>query len=290
MPHAAIATATTVDGTRIAHRTEGAGPPLLLLGGQSNSHRWWDPVRADFAAARTTISLDYRGTGGSDKPDRPYSTQEFAEDAVAVLDALGVGRADVYGTSMGGRVAQWLAARHPERVRALVLGCTSPGGAHAIERAPEVRRSLAAADPRAARAALLALMYTPGWLAVHRGPFTTIGDPAMPPYARGRHLVASNKHDAWDVLPSIAAPTLVLHGDDDLLNPTANAPLLAGRIPGARLELIPGARHAYFEEFSAVATPMVLDFLGSSDADPRGDRPTRADAFPGRVPPEALGP
>ncbi|MFJ9034668.1 alpha/beta fold hydrolase [Streptomyces sp. NPDC102274] len=93
------------------------------------------------------------------------------------------------------------------------------------------------------------------------GPYTTLGDPAMPTYAQHRHLAASNRHDVWDVLPDNSAPTLVVHGSDDLLNPTANAPLLADRIPGARLQLIPGARHAYFEEFRATAGPLVLDFL-----------------------------
>jgi pimeloyl-ACP methyl ester carboxylesterase len=83
----------------------------------------------------------------------------------------------------------------------------------------------------------------------------------MPAYARGRHLVASNRHDAWEVLPRIACPTLVLHGADDLLNPAANAELLAERIPGARLELIPAARHAYFDEFRAVAGPLVREFV-----------------------------
>lgn len=60
---------------------------------------------------------------------------------------------------------------------------------------------------------------------------------------------------------SITAPTLVVHGTDDIFNPTANAPLITERIPGARMHLIEGARHGYFEEFRAVATPLVTDFL-----------------------------
>jgi pimeloyl-ACP methyl ester carboxylesterase len=255
------------DGTRIAHQTSGAGAPLLLLAGQNGSHRWWTRVRADFDAFRRVVTLDYRGTGDSDAPPGPYGTQVFAEDAVAVLDDLGVERADVYGTSMGGRVAQWLAARHPHRVRRLVLGCTSPGGPHAVERSAAVRRALADPDPGAARRALLDLMYTPEWLARHPEPYWTLGDPDMPRHARREHLRASNGHDAWDALPRITAPTLVLHGDDDELNPTANAPLLAQRIPGARLQLVPGARHAYFEERRDVAGPAVREFL---DEEPAG--------------------
>jgi pimeloyl-ACP methyl ester carboxylesterase len=256
VPHA-----KTPDGTRIAYRTGGSGPPLVLLAGQANNHHWWDSVAGDFSAAHHTVTPDYRGAGESDKPDEPYTTEGLAEDVIAVLDHLGLARADIYGTSMGGRVAQWLAVRHPHRVRALVLGCTSPGGRHAVPRDADVGKALSDPHPRARRQALLDLMYTPQWQAAHTGPYTTLGDPAMPVRIRYRHLIASNQHDAWDALPGITAPTLVVHGDDDLLNPTANAALIADRVPGARLRLIPGARHGYFEEFRTVATPLVLDFL-----------------------------
>jgi pimeloyl-ACP methyl ester carboxylesterase len=253
--------AKSADGTQIAYQIEGDGPPLLLIAGQANNHHWWDGVRDDFAAVRTTITLDYRGTGDSDKPDSPYSIEIFAQDALAVLDELGIDSADVYGTSMGGRTAQVIAGRHPQRVRKLILGCTSPGGAHGIERSDAVRRSLAQLDRVASRQALAELMYTPDWLAAHPGPHQTMGDPDMPDYARRHHLRASAEHDAWDLLPDISSQTLVLHGADDIFNPAANAPLLAERIPDARLHMIEGARHAYFEEFRDVAGPLVLDFL-----------------------------
>ena len=256
--------ATAADGAAIAFQSggSGSGTPLVLLAGQSNTHRWWDSARTDFEdAGYRTITLDWRGTGGSDKPDEPYSTRGFAGDVVAVLDELGIARAHLYGTSMGGRVAQWLAADFPERVDALVLGCTSPGGPHAIERDRTVRQALAQPDREAAERYLLELMYTPGWLAVHQGPYYVVGDPEMPTYAKGRHLTASGKHDAWDVLPSIAAPTLVVHGTDDVFNPAANAPLIAERIPDARMVLVEGARHAYFDEFREAAGPVVSDFL-----------------------------
>ncbi|WP_129842248.1 alpha/beta fold hydrolase [Streptomyces sp. RFCAC02] len=256
--------ATASDGCRIAYRTEGEGPPLVLLAGQANSHHWWDSVRRDFHTARSTIVLDYRGTGDSDKPRDPYSTEGFADDVIAVLDDLGVERADVYGTSMGGRVAQWVAVRHPGRVRRLVLGCTTPGGPHSVPRDAAISRSLAAASPHEAARILADLMYTPGWRAAHPGPYGTLGDPGMPLYARRRHFTASERHDAWDALPRVTAPTLVLHGTDDTFNPAANAPLLAGRIPGAVLHLVAGARHAYFEERRDEVNPLVLDFLDAA--------------------------
>lgn len=65
--------ATAPDGTRISYQLRGQGASLVLLAGQANSHRWWDAVRADFHPARSTITLDHRGTGDSDKPEHPYS-------------------------------------------------------------------------------------------------------------------------------------------------------------------------------------------------------------------------
>lgn len=120
---------------------------------------------------------------------------------------------------------------------------------------------MAQPDPEAARQALTDLMYSPAWRSAHPGPYTTLGDPGMPPHARHGHLVASNGHDAWDALPLIAAPTLILHGDQDRLTPPDNLPLLAARIPDARTHLFPGARHAYFEECRTESGPLVEAFL-----------------------------
>ena len=69
---------------------------------------------------------------------------------------------------------------------------------------------------------------------------------------------------AWDGLPQIAVPTLVLHGDEDRMAPVENARLLADRIPGARVRLTPGGRHGFFDEFAGTVTPAVLDFLAQA--------------------------
>lgn len=251
------------DGTPLAYQVGGEGRPLVLLAGQANNHHWWDGVREDFEHAHRTITLDYRGTGASGKPDEPYSTTGFAEDVIAVLDALGIDSADVYGTSMGGRTAQWVAINHPTRVRRLVLGCTSPGGPHAVERDAAVRRALAQPDPRAVGEALLELMYSPEWLASHDGPRTVLGDRDMPPHARRHHLAASNGHNAWERLSEIRARTLILHGADDRMTPASNAELLAEAIPDAEVHVLPGLRHAYFQEHRPVASKLVRDFLAN---------------------------
>ncbi|WMY78566.1 alpha/beta hydrolase [Citricoccus sp. I39-566] len=86
--------------------------------------------------------------------------------------------------------------------------------------------------------------------------------------AQGPGRRASDRHDAWDALPSIAAPTLVLHGTEDLMVPTENAALIADRIPDARMRLVPGGRHGFFEELEDQVTPEILGFL--ADVVPSG--------------------
>ncbi len=175
-----------------------------------------------------------------------------------MLDSLGLEAAHVYGTSMGGRVAQVLAADHPSRVQRLVLACSSPGGPHATERTQAVRRSLADPDASARRAALLRLMYTDAGLPRRSH---LLGDPTMTAGATRRHLRVSNRHDAWELLPRITAPTLVVHGTDDEMVPVANSDLIAARVPDATVWLRPGGRHGFFDEFADEVSPRVRDFL-----------------------------
>lgn len=257
------------DGTRLAYQLDGPADasPLLLLQGQANSHSWWDRVRPGLARTHRTLTVDYRGTGDSHTPPatgtsgEPWSTGTFAADAVAVLDHLGLDAVGVYGTSLGGRVAQMLAIHHPARVARLVLACTSPGGPRARERSQEVRRALAHPDARERRRALLDLMYTPDYARTSGTSSPLLGDPGISPDAARQHLRASARHDASADLARIAAPTLVLHGTDDLMTPAENAHLIAKSIPGARLRLTAGGRHGFFEEFAATVTPAVLGFL-----------------------------
>lgn len=253
---------TAPDGFSLAVQQTGdeAGPALLLLQGQANSHRWWDSVRDGFADTFRTITFDYRGTGGSRGRVGPWSTASFAADAAAVLDALDVGAAAVYGTSMGGRVAQVLAAEHPDRVDRLVLACTSPGGEHAMERTADVRRSLGAPDPARRREVLHELFYTPAWPG-RPEQSNLLGDTSMTAEESRAHLRASDRHDAWELLPRITVPTLVLHGTDDRMVPVENAGLIASRVPGATSELYAGGRHGFFEELADDVTPRVRAFL-----------------------------
>lgn len=240
-----------------------AGRPLLLLPGQANSHAWWEGLRERFEDSWRTVTFDYRGTGETVadlEAAGAWTTRSFADDAAFVMGSLGMPRFDVYGTSMGGRVAQHLAAAHPRRIGGLVLACTSPGGPHAHERSREVRRILAGPSTPERTESVLRFFYTPRWPGTVRDSHL-LGDPTMTPEATRGHLLASNRHDAWEVLPRIVAPTLVLHGSEDPMVPTANAALFATRIPHARTHVHAGGRHGFFDEFADELTPLIRDFL-----------------------------
>lgn len=258
--------ATASDGTRLYYEVHGSGEPLLLVMGQSGNHHGWDYVRDDFAAQHRVIVFDHRGTGQSDKPESPpYSTRGFAQDVIAILDHAGIERAHAYGISMGGRVCQWLAIDFPDRLGALVLGCTTPGNAHGIARPAELDATMRNRNGGvSAMLKMLTSALSPRWMLLHPGYAKVVAALAKEPtplYAVELHYQASEGHDAWEFLPTIKAPTLVIHGSDDRVNVTANAPLLAARIPGAELHIVQGGRHLYFVEFRAEASRVVNEFL-----------------------------
>ncbi len=238
-------------------------PALLLLQGQANSHEWWDDLRGDFESDFRTITFDYRGTGGSRGELGELSTSSFAADAADVLDHLGVERTAVYGTSMGGRITQMLALNHSERVSAIVLACTSPGGPHAVKRPREVGQALARLRGEEHTQYLFDLFYTPAWT-VSAKYSKMLGDDTMTAVESSAHLRVSANHDAWDRLPEITAPTLIMHGDADRMNPVGNARILRDRIPGSQLLILPEGRHGFFEEFAEEVTPAVIRFLAES--------------------------
>jgi 3-oxoadipate enol-lactonase len=258
--------ATAPDSARIYYEAAGSGDPLLLIHGQASDSHAWDPVRDDFAARHRVIVYDHRGTGESDRPAHtPYTTRGFAADAVAILDHMGVERAHAYGTSMGGRITQWLGIDHGSRMGALVLGCTTPGDIWGVARSAEVDAAFREKDPARRIELLFGEMFTPAFAqrepALARRTRANMIGRSLPTELLAMHYQCSQGHDAWAELPRIKNPVLVIHGSEDRVNPTANAQLLVERIPGAELHLVEGARHGYQIECRAEATPVVLDFL-----------------------------
>jgi 3-oxoadipate enol-lactonase len=258
------------NGTRLYYEVYGKGEPLLLIMGLGASHLGWTAQVPVYAREFRVIVFDSRGTGQSDFPQGVDCTIPLlADDAAALLDALGVDKAHVYGISLGGMIAQEMALRHPDKVRSLVLGATTPGGPHAVGSDAQALRALldqGTVVDRAVTPALLEVLFSPDYLAEHlsdlREVFQRSADyPRTSPEAYGAQLRAVAGYDTYDRLPDIAAPTLVLHGTDDPLIPAANGRILAERIPEAKLVLFESARHGYYLEKQAEADAAVLDFL-----------------------------
>jgi pimeloyl-ACP methyl ester carboxylesterase len=269
------------NGARLYYEVYGEGEPLLLIMGLGANHLSWTAQIPVYAREFQVIVFDNPGTGQSDIPEGvDYTIPLLADDAAALLDALGIDAAHVYGVSMGGMIAQEMALRHPDKVSSLILGATTPGGAHAVSPSAEGLRALidqGAAIDRVVNPAILEVLFSPAYLAEHaselRDKFQRLADyPATSPEAYAAQLRAVARHDTYDRLPEIAAPTLVLHGTDDPLLPVANARILAERIPGAKLVLFEAARHGYMIEKQADADAAVLDFLSAHAQEVAADR------------------
>jgi 3-oxoadipate enol-lactonase len=234
----------TVSPVRIAWERVGSGEPLLLIQGLGYARWGWEPVVEPLSRSFEVLIFDNRGIGESEVPPGPYTIAEMAADAVQVLDEAGVERAHVVGTSLGGMIAQELALSRPERVSKLVLACTTPGGADAY---PMPQRTV---DLMLARATLRE--FTENALT-----------PAVLPDVVDRILAHRERtdqgYDAWAAqaaagagfdasgrLGALEAPTLVQHGDGDVVVDPRNGQLLAELIPGARLSVYEGGGHLFF--------------------------------------------
>ncbi|MEE2037655.1 alpha/beta hydrolase [Nocardiopsis sp. CT-R113] len=249
------------------------GEPLLLIMGLGVNRQWWPDGLArvltghGFSVAR----YDQRDAGESThlpptKPRTPatallarrgeaYTAEDMADDAVAVLDALGWESAHLLGVSLGGAVAQRVAVRHPDRVRTLTSVSAVPGDAGGLGvlryvHVPALARLSLMRHPDTAEGAVEAGLAIARFCASPSHPFDE-----QEGRARAERLADGGTRDVqaqsrqigaqWHgpAISTITAPTLVLHGKDDPLIRTRAATAIASRIPGARLVVLPGVGH-----------------------------------------------
>jgi 3-oxoadipate enol-lactonase len=265
-----MAWATAADGARLHYQATGwcGAPPVLLIQGLGADKNGWTLQRVAFSPFYRVIAHDNRGAGRSDKPAGPYSLEQMADDAVAVLDRAGVERAHVVGASMGGAIAQVLAMRYPERVRSLVLVCT------ACRHHPWRRELLQEWADHATQRGMghmsrQAMRWVVGPRSLRR--FSPALDRLGPlAFTRPAHAFASQVGALLDVdtegvqgaLGELRMPTLVVVGNQDILTPRGDAEELADLIPGAELVVISGAAHGLMVEHFATFNRVVLEFLG----------------------------
>ena len=237
---------------RVFYESVGCGPAVLLILGQGMSvEAGWRTVDRLSSQFRV-LAFDNRDMGRSDHSPWPYLVAQMAGDAIAVLDAAGEAHAHVYGMSLGGMVAQEVALRHRHRVCGLVLGATTPGGSRAVPQDPQVLTFFTRVGAMGAEeAAWAAVPYSYGERTRRAHGDRIAEDIARrmrhPPDALAylHQVAAAAAHSTYRRLGCITAPTLVVHGEQDVLQAPQNARVLAEAIPGAELRLWPEAGHLY---------------------------------------------
>ena len=255
----------------LSYDTFGAGEPLLLIMGFGAPGIAWMPVLPMLAGFQC-IYFDNRGTGNSDKPSGPYTIPDMADDAAALLDAVGIEAVLVYGISMGGMIAQELALRHPGKVRKVVLGCTTTGGPEATPPEEETIAALLTAmklmstDPERAIDIMLPVVHPPDFVAAHPEvkQMALMGAammPPTPPEVIERTLEGITRFNSYDRLPEVKCPVMIVHGERDILIKPANAKLLKSRLPHAEVFMIPNAGHNFFAEDPMGVHQRILEFL-----------------------------
>lgn len=262
----------TATGPLIAHRLTGkdAGPPLLLLNGGMMTIAAWEPVAAPLGEAYRVVRCDFRGQLFSPGVPEPRLEAHVA-DVVALLDALGIERTHVAGTSFGGLVGLLLAALHPERVASVAAVTVTDRVTPEMWEGTVLLReaALAAAsggDGGAVYDLLIPATYSPAYLEANAAALVlyrrqVAALPAIWFEGVAGILSALEGLDLTPHAPRIQAPTLVLAAGEDRIFPPEHSRVLAEAIPNARLTIVAGAPHGFAVEQPAAVVEALLGFL-----------------------------
>jgi pimeloyl-ACP methyl ester carboxylesterase len=244
-----------VNGTRLYYEVSGSGPPLVLIHGITLDTRMWDDQFEVFSENHQVIRYDVRGHGRSAQPgSEPYSN---VDDLKALLDHLGIDKANVLGLSMGGGIALRFVLEHPEMVSTLLLADAALEGGVRSARAEAIfQEQLQAAAKNGVEAARTLWLEHPFFDAARERPDVA-----------ARHWIGGGRqqrpsYSVAERLGEITAPTLVIVGERDFEDFVTNAHRIASSIPDARLVIIPSVGHMSNLEHPATFNQAVLEFLG----------------------------
>jgi pimeloyl-ACP methyl ester carboxylesterase len=227
---------------------EGTSPLVLLHGGGDTIETSFGPILPELARRRRIIAFERQGYGHTaDIADRPFSFEQFADDTIALLDYLGIPRADLFGFSNGGTVALHVAIRYPRRVRKLVLASAffSHGGAE-----PAFWSGFATATPD-----MMPKVLRDAYMAVTPDPenFERF-------FHKGVNLMRNFRDIPREALQALKAPALILCGDADVMRPE-HAVEEYRLIPKAQLAILPGTDHMSLTSRTDWLVPMIQHFL-----------------------------
>lgn len=269
-----------VNGTSLFYQVTGAGEPIVLIPGLGTTHAFFNGAVPALAARYQVIGLDLRGVGQSAKPKQRYSMELWADDIAALLQHLGIQRAHILGSSLGGCVAQVFADRYPDRTQTLLLAATFSEIDYLLELNYRVRIALIGklgmgellADYAATALFGRTFLQTPQGRAAAANTINVIR--ANDPEIYVEHLMAvlrfgccepgqENEPKFTERLRRLTMPTLITVGDEDVLTVPRFSRIMAETLPNAKLVIQPGAGHVTIVEQPAESARLVLDFLAS---------------------------
>lgn len=256
------------NGIKLYYEMHGQGEPLVLISGFTEDHTAWEDVVAELAKDFRVLTFDNRGAGQTITPEKPFTTEEMADDTVALMSALDIPKAHVLGHSMGGSIAQQIALRHPKNILKLIIACSVPKldsvslavintGAKLVNAKvpfellldnifPWIFSADFLSDEKKVAKALAKKINNPH-------PQTLIG--------YKHQLVACNRHDTLARLSEIKTPTLVLGCARDLLISPSHSEWMAEKIPNAQLKILPSLGHIPQVENPTLFCKTIKEFL-----------------------------
>lgn len=262
------------NGITLAYEIHGSGHPLLLITGLGYGQWFWHKIVPGLAKQYQVITFDNRGAGASDKPDGPYTVSMMAADTAGLLDALHIRGAHVMGHSLGGYIAQELVVTRPDLVGKLILASTNYGGTKVIPitaQALEVMTNRQG-DPVELLKRGIAIACAPGFVDRCREVATELfqyrSTGPVPPLQYAAQVAAGAGTAAYtdemidERMNANRVPTLILFGEFDMVVPPGNADLMASKIKGAQVEIIPGAGHLFAIEDPEATVRTITGFLG----------------------------
>lgn len=254
------------DGAELHYETHGKGPPLMLVAGLGGDGRFWDPQLAELAQKFTVIVHDHRGTARSSLSRITYSVEQMADDALQLIDGLGLERVHWCGHSTGGAMGQVLATEHPSRIDRLVLSATWARTDAYFRRLFEVRAMvLRELGPVAYTKSSALALHMPAWIRDHDADLAAGEAKAnetipVPEIVLSR-IAAIVAHDRREALKGVKAPTLAICARDDTVTPYYFTEELVRLIPGARAHAFADGGHFYPNVHGAAFRRVLSEFL-----------------------------
>ena len=257
------------NGIEINYEVEGEGEPMVLIPYLAADQACYAFQVAEYAKHFTCYSVDLRGAGLSGKPDGIYTTELFADDVAAFMEAAGIGRAHIFGLSLGAAAGLWLAAKYPERVKSLSLHSAwtaSDPFLRAVVEGWQIIAQALASVPEMIVQGIFPWCFTPELYAARPEYIDSLGEfvrsrPMPPVDAFIRQSGAVLAHDATGVLGLVQAPTLITFGRHDMVTSTRFAAPLSEGIADSEVLVFEDCAHAPIYEDVEGFNAQTLAFL-----------------------------